>query len=250
MDEKLFAESKDRLIELGVPSELAEEFCEDYGRMKFGAAIECAIKEIVEYSHSYNGKDGDAAILGRIISALRLDCKLSAEVMLKRFHSLIEIIDMDEDYRPDYIGTVGELYRLIMLIKICLWDGRKKILLRNGLSSLLYFDEVYAGGNFKNAVVYLDGDYCVLETAQTFETDEIVARAKELEAKYVIKAKKMGAIGRAASVALDIAKTLYGRLGETGVKLLDSYIFANGGYASLELTAFTGELKYRTYFLR
>ena len=237
-------------LEAVVGPSLAKIIADRHGHIKFTPTTATAIKEIADYSESGETKKSphDKAVLQKILSTLKQNDKKWAkdisESALNRFHSLMEILATDEGMLNAFGISVGMAYRIKMLATICLYDGSKKIILRNGRASALYFGQMYKGGLSEKAVGFLDGKYCLTEAAEISDINEIANKAKELKAKYVIGAKRIKSESDIDNTALERAKELKSKLNSVGIKLVDSYIFTPNSTATLALTTFSDELKY------
>lgn len=250
IDKKLLRFETEFLQNTVGPS-LAKIIADRHGHIRFTQTTSSAIKEIADYARTDEESvkaPNDTEILQKIFCALSSAddgaARQKSKDALNRFHSLCEIMATDEGMLNAFGISVGTAYRIKMLATICLYDGRRKILLRNGRASALYFGQMYKGGTSESAVGFLDGEFCLIETAEISHINEIAELSKKINAKNVITAKRIKSTFDADNKELERAKELRAQLEAVGAKLLDSYIFTPEGTATLGLTPFSEELKY------
>lgn len=249
---KTLRDSSEYLKCAGLPSELVELLTERYGMVLLTDATKAAIEKIAQYAVGCNfaaPAPHDEEILNTVLSAAAIGdenaVREKTEALLDRFHTLLGIFGADAEYLAALGIPFAATVRILMLATICLWDGKRKIKIKNGRDSAKYFGEIYRGGENLYAVGFIDDNFCLIETTELSEDDAIATRAKELSARYVICSTVIPDINNAPSGEINRAKDLSEKLEKVGAKLLDRYIFFPNGKATLGLSPFADELKYR-----
>lgn len=247
-NDRILSNDKAFLESVGLPAGLVEYLSKPYGNIKMTDETKAAIEKIAKlaFGELILPAFNDGEIIYRVLSTL-MDEKAAyekTEALLNRFHSLLGIFSADAEYIAALGLSLAATIRLLMLSSICLWDGKANIFIKNGRDSAKYFGEIYRAGKSDHAVGFIDDDFCLIETTELAGDDDIVSRAKALNAKYVICSTVVSDSNNAPSGELQKAKALSEKLDGVGAKLLDRYIFFPNGRATLGLTPFSDELKY------
>ena len=249
---KTLRDSGEYMKSAGLPSELIELLTKRYGMVLLTDATKAAIEKISQYAVGCNfaaPAPHDEEILNTVLSAAAIGdenaVREKTEALLDRFHTLLGIFSADAEFLAALGIPFAATVRILMLATICLWDGKRKIKIQNGRDSAKYFGEIYRGGESLYAVGLIDENFCLIETVELTDDDAIAARAKELNARYVICSTVIHDSNNAPSGELNQAKALSEKLERVGAKLLDRYIFFPNGRATLGLSPLANELKYR-----
>ena len=175
-----------------------------------------------------------------------------AHALLDKFGSLIAVFRAPAEELVKVKGvTVMAAEIISMLVKICVWDGKRDIRLTSAASAASYFGSVFLpGGNAAVCVAYLDSGYELIAAERTdysaLELKPIVGAACRHGAHYVLMAMRHDAFPDMSGISESVDSLSYA-LSLVGIKFIDCLMFTDYGYYSRSADSFGAEFVFYPY---
>lgn len=158
-----------------------------------------------------------------------------AHALLDKFGSLLSVFRAPAEELIKVKGvTVAAAEIISMLVKICIWDGKRDVRLSSASSVAGYFGSVYLPGeNVGVCVAYLDTGFELIAAEQfdytALELKAIVGAACRHEARYVMMSMRHDTFPDMHGISESV-DALAHALALVGIKFVDCLMFTDYGY--------------------
>ena len=158
-----------------------------------------------------------------------------AHALLDKFGSLIAVFRAPAEELVKVKGvTVAAAEIISMLVKICIWDGKRDVRLSSTVSAAGYFGSMFlTGDNVGVCIAYLDSGFELIAAeridSRAVELKPIVGAACRHGAKYVLMSMRHDTFPDMGGIAESVDRLSYA-LKLVGIKFIDCLMFTDYGY--------------------
>ena len=160
-----------------------------------------------------------------------------AHALLDKFGSPLAVFRAPAEELVKVKGVTKAAAEIIsMLVKICVWDGKRDIRLSSTISAASFFGSMFLTGEKRGVcIAYLDTGFELIAAerfdSSSLELKPIVGAACRNNARYVLMSMRHDAFPDMHGISESV-DALHNALSLVGIKLLDCLMFTDYGYYS------------------